>query len=87
MVWHLDIQHAYLNGDLEEDPLVEQPPILNNGTKNVWKLHKTLYGIKLAAHEWHKTVVKVLHDLVSHAVMQTPVCMLDSTADVYFPMA
>ena len=32
VVQHVDIQCAYLNGDLEEEIYVEQPPFFNDGT-------------------------------------------------------
>jgi hypothetical protein len=60
---HIDIQCAFLNGDLEEEVFVEQPPYFTDGTARVWKLHKTLYGLKQAAREWHKALVKVLAEL------------------------
>ena len=67
---HVDIQCAFLNGELEEEVFVEQPPLFTDGTARVWKLHKTLYGLKQAAREWHKALVKVLAEMgfvVSHS--------------------
>ena len=57
---HIDIQCAFLNGELEEEVFVQQPPLFTDGTRRVWHLHKTLYGLKQAAREWHKALIKVL---------------------------
>lgn len=60
---HIDIQCAFLNGKLEEEMYVEQPPFFNGGTTRVWKLHKTLCGMKQATREWYKALVEVLSEL------------------------
>ena len=62
-VRHVDIQCAFLNGESEEEIYVEQPPFFNDGTDRVWKLNKTLYGLKQAAREWHKALVHLLGEL------------------------
>ena len=48
---------------MEDEVYVEQPPLFGDGTKRVWRLHKTLYGLKQAAREWHKALVEVLAEL------------------------
>ena len=52
-VRHIDIKCAFLNGDLEEDVYLEQPPHLTDGTNRVWKLKKAIYGLKQAGRQWH----------------------------------
>ena len=42
---------------------VEQPPLFGDGANRVWKLHKTLCGLKQAAREWHLALVEVLAEL------------------------
>ena len=60
---HVDIQCAFLNGVMNETVYVEQPPILNDGTNRVWKLLKTLYGLKQVAREWHKALARLLGEM------------------------
>jgi hypothetical protein len=60
---HVDIQCAFLNGELKEQVYVEQPPLFGDGTARVWLLHKTLYGLKQAAREWHNALVRILAEL------------------------
>jgi len=51
---HLDVPTAFLNAELKEDVYVEQPEGFHNGDKKmVWKLNKSLYGIKQAPNNWN----------------------------------
>ena len=57
---HVDIKCAFLNGVLEEEVYVEQPPVLSDASGRVWRLRKALYGLKQAAREWHKILAELL---------------------------
>jgi hypothetical protein len=48
MIRHIDISTAFLHGELSDNETVydEQPPIINDGTDRVWRLKKSLYGLK-----------------------------------------
>ena len=49
----MDIKSAFLNGEIEEEVYVKQPPGFVNPKKpnHVYKLHKALYGLnKLLDH-------------------------------------
>lgn len=62
-VHQLDIKTAFLNGELEEDVYVTQPPGFDNGDKNtVCYLNKALYGLKQAPRAWHKKLSSVLSE-------------------------
>lgn len=50
---HIDISTAFLHGELDEEVYVEQPPVVNDGTDRVWRLNKSLYGLKQAGRQWH----------------------------------
>lgn len=58
-VKHYDIKTAFLNGNLDEDIYMKQPKGFENGQK-VYKLKKSLYGLKQAARVWNQTLHKEL---------------------------
>jgi hypothetical protein len=54
-IHQVDIKTAFLNGDLEEEVYVTQPPGFENGDPHVvCKLNKALYGLKQSPRAWHK---------------------------------
>ena len=60
---YLDVKCAFQNVRLTEAVYVVQPGELGNGSRNAWRLQKALYGLKVAAREWHKVLVELLRDL------------------------
>jgi transposase InsO family protein len=52
-VKQFDIKTAFLNGDIEEEIYMRQPPGFEKGT-GVCKLNKSLYGLKQSARVWNK---------------------------------
>ena len=60
----MDIKSAFLNGEIEEEIYVKQPPNFVNPKKpsHVNKLHKALYGLKEAPRAWYKCLTKFLLD-------------------------
>jgi hypothetical protein len=57
----VDISHAYLNGDLEEEIYMKQPEGFEvGGPEFVCKLKKSLYGLKQAGRVWNKKLHSVL---------------------------
>ena len=52
----MDVKTAFLNGDLEEEIYMEQPEgfIVPGQEKKVYKLVKSLYGLKQTPKQWHE---------------------------------
>ena len=58
----MDVKAAYLQGnEIERDVFVKPPPEFDNGM--VWKLKKTVYGLKDAARAWYLRVKQELLQL------------------------
>jgi hypothetical protein len=64
-VHHMDVKSAFLNGDLGEEVYVSQPPgFIKKGQEHkVYKLHKTLYGLRQAPRAWNSKLGTMLHEL------------------------
>jgi hypothetical protein len=60
-----DFHSAYLNGELDEDIYMEQPPDYEAADRRCYvvKLHKTLYGLKQAGKKWYDSLCRALADI------------------------
>ena len=61
----MDVDTAFLNAPINEDIWVQVPkgtdlPVWDNG---IYKLKKSLYGLKQVPREWNQMINKVLLDM------------------------
>ncbi|KAK2352556.1 putative mitochondrial protein [Trifolium repens] len=61
-LFHMDVKSAFLNGPLEEEVYVLQPPgfEVESDRDKVYKLEKALYGLKQAPRAWNKRIDQFL---------------------------
>lgn len=60
-VHQMDVHNAFLHGDLHEEVYIKLPQGVNNSDPNkVFKLHKSLYGLKQDRHFWFEKLTKAL---------------------------
>jgi histone deacetylase 1/2 len=72
-IQQVDIKTAFLNGVLEEEVYVSQPPGFHNGNQGqVCKLLKSLYGLKQAPRAWHSKLAEKLKELGFDACKSDP---------------
>jgi len=60
---HLDIETAFLNGTLDEEIYMKAPDGFDTEKNGIWKLRKSLYGLKQASHVWNKLLDGTLKKL------------------------
>jgi hypothetical protein len=60
---HPDIETAFLNGTLDEEIYMKAPDSFNTGSNSLWRLKKSLYGLKQALHIWNKLLDSTLKDI------------------------
>lgn len=56
----IDVKGAYLNRHLDKEIYMKQPPSFQDGTNNVLKLIKSLYGLKQSGRAWRTELHKAL---------------------------
>ena len=61
-LYQIDVKSAFLNGFIEKEVYVEQPPGFENFdfSNHVFKLSKALYGLKKAPRAWYERLSNFL---------------------------
>ena len=62
ILYQMDVKSAFLNGFINEEVFVEQPPVFEsfNFPNHVFKLKNALYGLKQVPRAWYKRLNKFL---------------------------
>ena len=78
----IDVETAFLNGDIEEDIYMEQPPgfVVEGKEGMVCKLTKALYGLKQAGLAWRKKLEQALRSVGFEPLLSDP-CIYVRTND------
>lgn len=56
----MDAVTAFLQGDLDEEIFIEQPPSYSDGSGRVCKLKRAMYGLKQSGRQWNIVLDNVL---------------------------
>ena len=69
----MDVKSVFLNGELEEEVYVQQPPGFEDSDfpDFVYRLFKALYGLKQAPRVWYDTLSQFLIETTLQEVQLT----------------
>lgn len=71
----LDVNNAFLNGDLTEEIFMKQPQGLEDGSNLVCRLNKALYGLKQAPRAWNDKFNKYVVNKIGFKQCENDLCL------------
>lgn len=73
-IGQMDVKNAFLNGELKEEIYMDQPKgfVAEGKAGYVWRLLKSLYGLKQASRVWYQKFRAVLLKLGFHPLLADP---------------
>ena len=74
-VHQMDVVGAYLNGELEEEIYMVQPPGFEDGSGRVCHLIKALYGLKQAGRVWNTKLNKTFCEDLGFTRLNADICL------------
>ena len=78
-VQQLDVNNAFLNGDLQELVYMQQPYGFTTSFMKVCRLNKAIYGLKQAPHAWHHKLSSTLVNLGFKSTISDPSLFVHAT--------
>ena len=81
MVYQMDVKSAFLNGYLEEEVYVQQPPgyEIKGHEHKVYRLKKALYGLKQAPRAWYSRIYSyMIKNGFNRSTSEPTLCTLKS---------
>ena len=81
-IHQIDINNAFLYGDLQESVYMLQPPGFNNDPTLVCKLHKAIYGLKQAPRSWFHKLSQTLFSFGFSATKSDTSLFIKTTKNV-----
>ena len=60
LLHQMDVKSAFLHAPIEEEIYVKEPEGYSTTPNKVWKLNKSLYGLKQSGRNWNTTLEKYL---------------------------
>ncbi|CAJ2674628.1 unnamed protein product [Trifolium pratense] len=83
-VHQLDVNNAFLHGDLCEDVYMQIPQGLEGiSAGHVCKLVKSLYGLKQTSRKWYEKLSQSLNELQFHSVPSDPTLFIKKSATTF----
>lgn len=80
----IDFSQAFLNSNLEEQVYMEQPDLWHDGSDQVWRLNKSIDGLKQSSRMWYLTLTKTLKDFGFQIMLSLPsVCLMRKRDSIF----
>jgi hypothetical protein len=81
-IQQMDVQTAFLYGELEEECYMEQPPGFIEGTNLICRLRKSIYGLKQAPRVWYQVIDRFFHSIGFQRSLSDPALYIHQEHEV-----